>query len=139
MSIFSWTPVATALGPPKASAAAKFAAVARKKSWGPELGSRAGRSNPGFGRLQGPNQPFLTRGGCFEPPSTRKGRSQFELIFPGTQNEPSFGAHFWLILFWTADGHFFSILYCKMEKKWLQDPLRPWANRPTAIFRHFTL
>ena len=33
--------------------------------------------------------------------------------------------------------HFFSILQCKMEKKWLQDPSRPWANRPAAIFSAF--
>ena len=31
-------------------------------------------------------------------------------------------------------AHFFSILQCKMEKKWLQDPSRPWANRPAATF-----
>ena len=34
-------------------------------------------------------------------------------------------------------AHFFSILQCKMEKKWLQDPSRPWANRPATIFSAF--
>ena len=33
--------------------------------------------------------------------------------------------------------HFFSISQCKMEKNWLQDPSRPYANRPAAIFSAF--
>ena len=63
--------------------------------------------------------------------------------------EPSCG-HFFTILHckmekkWAAPGapllaakitvHFFSISQCKMEKKWLQDP---WANCPAAIFSAF--
>ena len=68
--------------------------------------------------------------------------------------EPSCG-HFFTILHckmkkkWAAPAasvlaakitaHFFSILQCKMKKEWLQDPLRPWANRPAASFHHFTV
>ena len=66
--------------------------------------------------------------------------------------EPCCG-HFFSILHrkmkkkWAAPGapfragkitaHFVAILQYKMKKKWLQDPSRPWANRPATIFSAF--
>ena len=56
--------------------------------------------------------------------------------------EPSYGHFCWAapgapVLAAKITAHFFSILQCKMEKKWLQDPSRPWANCPATIFSAF--
>ena len=50
----------------------------------------------------------------------------------------------WTVIFAARTGapgaaHFFSILQCKMEKKWPQDGSLKAAKGPAAIFLHFTL